>query len=611
VEAGRQVVGRYRLERKIGSGGMGVVWLATDTQLDRPVALKRALDPADRRALEGMRREARNIGRLPHEHIVTLHDLVVDGDEVWLVMEYVTGGSLAELITAGPVAPTRAARIGAQIADALAVAHAGGVLHRDVKPSNVLFARLAAGDEQDRVTLTDFGIARRDDDATLTDGVGVGTPAYMAPEVARDEPATAASDVYSLGATVYAAVFGSPPFGTSGNPHMIKRRVGAAVGVVDIPGGAGPLEPALARLLARDPADRPTAEGAASLLHAVTGDTSRPPRPRGVARASRRRPLLVVGAVAAALLVVAGVVAVTMLLLLRPAAPAPAPAAAGHTAAASGLGDIRTVDPCALTDPAALQGFGRVERDPARGNFARCDVMVTSAPGNTVDVKTELFGADPGTPAPDASEDVGIGRLVRGEDDGEACTRRLLLPDGNAVDVTARQQDDEPSNRCGMAETAAQSAVAVLRRGPVPRRAQPFAASSLANLDACTLPPAAALSEVPGLGAPTPGFADWSCRFDNVTGPGGVQIVFDRNEPFTAEDGQLIRVGDRDAVVEPGGWTDNGCAVDIVHRGYQNADGDTVDEVVIVDVAGAGPVAQLCAPATRIATAVAAALPAP
>lgn len=208
------IAGRYRLGRVIGRGGSGTVHLAVDEVLGRQVAIKRiGLVPgSDNVEIERAEREARLAAALNHPHVVSVFDLVDEQDVRWLVMEYVDGQTLGERVrSSGPLEATEAAMLLAQTADALVEAHARGIVHRDVKPSNILIAAGAA-------KLNDFGIARSADDASLTQtGLVTGSPAYLAPEVASGSSATPASDVWSLGATLYHAVTGQPPYDVGDN----------------------------------------------------------------------------------------------------------------------------------------------------------------------------------------------------------------------------------------------------------------------------------------------------------------------------------------------------------------------------------------------------------
>jgi serine/threonine protein kinase len=209
------IAGRYTLDREIGRGGMGAVWLGRDEVLGREVALKKiGMVPGGTSPdLVRAEREAKLAARLNHPHVVAVFDLVDDAHEQWLVMEHVQGVNLAELVRRnGPLPVDRAANLIAQAAEALAEAHAAGIVHRDVKPSNILVTPTG------QVKLTDFGIARAETDPSLTrTGLVTGSPAYLAPEVASGRMATAASDVWSLGATLYHALEGSPPYEVGDN----------------------------------------------------------------------------------------------------------------------------------------------------------------------------------------------------------------------------------------------------------------------------------------------------------------------------------------------------------------------------------------------------------
>ncbi|WP_433464281.1 protein kinase domain-containing protein [Spirillospora sp. CA-128828] len=265
---GRLLAGRYRLASVVGRGGMGTVWRARDETLDREVAVKEVVLPAglsdDERENRHRRtlREARASARLNHPGVVTVHDVVDEDDRPWIVMELVRARSLQEIVEEdGPLPPGRVAAIGGQIAGALRAAHAIGILHRDVKPANVL----VAGD--DRTVLTDFGIAQMAGDATLTGtGLLMGSPAYMSPERVNGDPAIPASDLWALGATLYAATEGKAPHHRSDAMAVL-----AAVMTQDIPPpkNAGPLAPVLTGLLERDPVRRMSGDQAEEALKAV------------------------------------------------------------------------------------------------------------------------------------------------------------------------------------------------------------------------------------------------------------------------------------------------------------------------------------------------------
>ncbi|MCP2259117.1 Serine/threonine protein kinase, partial [Streptoalloteichus tenebrarius] len=266
---GRLVAGRYRLLQRLGSGAMGVVWQAHDERLHRTVAVKELLlqpglsreeaDEAKQRAM----REGRIAARLQHPNAVTVFDVVEEDGAPCLVMEYLASRSLAAVMAErGTLPPAEAARIGAQVAAALSAAHAAGIVHRDIKPGNILLA------EDGTVKITDFGISRATGDVTVTKtGMLAGTPAYLAPEVARGRDIGPPSDVFSLGSTLYAAVEGEPPFGLNENTLALLHAV--AAGKVNPPSQAGPLTALLMRLLRSEPDERPTMAQAREALAAV------------------------------------------------------------------------------------------------------------------------------------------------------------------------------------------------------------------------------------------------------------------------------------------------------------------------------------------------------
>jgi len=258
TDVGRLIAGRYRLVDRIAVGGMGVVWEGRDELLDRRVAVKQVLIQPGLSEAEALLarhrviREARITARLHHPHAVTIYDVVDDGDYPCLIMEFVPSSSLTGLLRErGTIPPVQVSRIGADLAAALNAAHEVGIVHRDVKPGNVLIT------DDGSAKLTDFGISHAAGDVTLTStGMVSGTPAYLAPEVARGGTSGFSADVFSLGATMYAALEGTPPFGLEPNPMAVLHRV--ASGQIIPPQRSGPLTPLLLRMLAQAPADRPT-----------------------------------------------------------------------------------------------------------------------------------------------------------------------------------------------------------------------------------------------------------------------------------------------------------------------------------------------------------------
>ncbi|MEV4061997.1 serine/threonine-protein kinase [Nonomuraea dietziae] len=264
---GRLIGRRYKLLSPVGRGGMGMVWHAHDVLLDRPVAVKELILPygLDHAGLQvahrRMMREARSAARLGHPGIVTVHDVVEEDGRPWIVMELVRAWSLEQAIRqSGPLPVIQAAEIGVRVLDALRHAHAAGILHRDVKPGNVLLTA-------DRVVLTDFGIAAIEGDVTITQtGLLMGSPAYVPPERLSGQPLTQAADLWSFGATLYAAVEGRPPYE---GPDAIAV-LGAVLTQEPIkPQRAGALLPVIEGLLRKNPAERMNAAQVAELMERV------------------------------------------------------------------------------------------------------------------------------------------------------------------------------------------------------------------------------------------------------------------------------------------------------------------------------------------------------
>ncbi|MFF9895698.1 serine/threonine-protein kinase [Streptomyces longispororuber] len=272
--AGRLVGGRYRLLAKLGHGGMGTVWRAKDETVDREVAVKepRVPDHVPEReranAFERMRREARAAARLDHPAVVNVHDVVFEDGRPWIVMEFVRGRSLGAALREGTLGARDAARVGLEVLGALEAAHAAGILHRDVKPDNVMLG------DHDRVVLTDFGIAQIEGETNLTDTGGfVGSPEFIAPERVLGQRPGPASDLWSLGVVLYAATEGVSPFRRSNTPATLQSVLNATPAA---PASArGPLAEAINGLLHKDPAHRPGAARVRALLE----EAARPPEP--------------------------------------------------------------------------------------------------------------------------------------------------------------------------------------------------------------------------------------------------------------------------------------------------------------------------------------------
>jgi serine/threonine protein kinase len=273
IGSGRLVAGRYRLAALLGRGGMGRVWLAEDELLRRRVALKQVVlsGHASEQVRASALAEARAAARLDHDSAVKVHDIIEDSGDQWIVMELLSGQTLAEKVASnGPLPVAEVRRIALQLVDALRAVHRAGLVHSDVKPANVQLC------DDGRVVLTDFGIATPiDDEQTLSSEVMAGSPAYMSPERARGDAVGPASDLFSLGATLFAAVEGKSPFG-AGDPFSTLVAVVEARPAPFV--NAGPLRPIIEALLSKNPADRPTPDQTTAALHnlaALPGVTNR------------------------------------------------------------------------------------------------------------------------------------------------------------------------------------------------------------------------------------------------------------------------------------------------------------------------------------------------
>ncbi|RSN70716.1 MULTISPECIES: serine/threonine-protein kinase [Actinomadura] len=321
---------RYRLVSEIGQGANGTVWRGHDELLDRAVAIKELRLPEDlseddrvvfyRRTL----REARAPAQLRTPSIVEVYDVVIEQGRPWIVMELIEAPSLEELIErSGPLPPDRVGHIGRKLLDALGTAHRAGIVHRDLKPSNVLL-------DGDRVVLTDFGLAFSSGSASLTKtGHFMGSPAYVAPEVAAGEKATPRSDLWSLGATLYAALEGRPPFERD---NVMATLSALANEPAPVPANAGTLGPVITGLLEKNPTRRLShARAADRLERAMSGPRS------GRRPATPRYRLTVVAALVAATVASCGVGATALIVgMMRegPESPATPPATASGAAGA-------------------------------------------------------------------------------------------------------------------------------------------------------------------------------------------------------------------------------------------------------------------------------------
>ncbi|MFC5832682.1 serine/threonine-protein kinase [Nonomuraea insulae] len=652
VHPGLTVDRRYRLVRRLARGQSGEVWLARDLELGRDVALKRVAVEGGAAGFDRLWAEARALARFSHPHVVTLYHAVRAGPRrratSWLVMEHVPGGSLE----GRPGLPAGvAARIGAQIADALAALHAEGIVHCDLKPGNVVVTG------EGTAKLADFGAAYRVGGAeTITPNSAVSyTPDYAAPEVVRGQPEPK-SDVFSLGAMVYALVAGRPPRrggarptdgqeaasgrrpDGGGPPDSVEAYITvreAARGAVTLDADVGPLAGVLAGMLRRDPDERPDAAQARRRLEEVASppgpipalaqDLDAKPDPGGLPALVRGIPALVRSR--RPILAGAAVALVAALALWQwggdwiqlPSPPTGGTPAAGgaitgsRSPAVQGvLGDRRTADPCALLEPASLARFGSTDLDPDYGNFDRCDVLVSPPSDAVVDVRLDL-NLDPPPEQAKAARTTKVVTVVEDPAESDACSRTLVLAGvtDTTITVTAKRDEKGRAPLCEIADAATTHAVETLNEGRIPRRDPGFPPESLANQDACTLLHAQALEVVPGIDAADPdrGYGGWDCEWESTTSDIWVDLTFDRGPTPNAEGGTATRLHGFPAFVRPEAEGEGTCLVNIVYRTYIDGHSQTAAETLLMLVGGSRPVDRLCRMATDLAGSAAAELP--
>ncbi|MBB5159005.1 protein kinase domain-containing protein [Saccharopolyspora phatthalungensis] len=599
------VADRYRLDDLIGSGGMGVVWRATDLHLRRVVAIKQARPGGGVRDAEQLHREAQNAARVHHANAVTLFDSVRIGAECFLIMEYFESTSLDRILAEGYVlSPKQVAHIGVQIAGALAVLHANEIVHRDIKPGNILVA--ADGTAK----LTDFGISRWSGATQTHTGALAWTPSYGAPEVGAGMPATPASDVFSLGVTLFYAVEGKLPFGAGISD---PRRESAFQ--VPTTFRAGPLGLVLSQLLLFREDQRPSAARARDmfqgLLAGSTLPVAPPPAPAGPGRTgptSRRRLRLVALAGVGAVVVLAFTVGVVSWfgrgLMPTGSPPTGSTAVPDTPTVLPAVGDPRTVDPCKLTDPHPLKRFGPTRRDVDYGNFNRCDVLVDMGAEPTVDVQVQFEISD-GTGQPPAGP-LSIELLPRSND---SCLRRIRLAPPVMVSVRAKVKGSSTADLCAIADVATKTAADVLRSGEIPRDSTRIRTNSIANADACRLPDGNVVSRIPDVDPANtdPGFGNWECYWEYGSGGKALFIRFSQGEPGNSTSSIPVQLGSYSATVTP--KNDGSCEVNALYREYYDVDQKPKWEQLVVTVWAAQPLDQVCGMARDVAASAAEHLP--
>jgi hypothetical protein len=460
AETGRLIAGRYRLVHRIAVGGMGVVWEGWDELLARQVAVKQlltqpGLSEADALlARNRVIREARITARLHHPHAVTIYDVVDDGDSPCLIMQFVPSDSLNTVLRdQGTLPPSRVGRIGADLASALRAAHEVGIVHRDVKPGNVLIS----GDGSAK--LTDFGISHAVGDVTLTStGMVSGTPAYLAPEVARGGESGFAADVFSLGATMYASLEGTPPFGLDANPMAVLHRV--ASGRLIPPQRSGPLTPLLLAMMAPDPADRPTMSEVTRSL-TLPQITAPPPAARSAAGPAVGLGVLGVGPgvgptsdrVAARTLPVSRPDLLAALPAAEPRTPAPVESARVESARVeSARVESARVD---AAPPALAALMGPERGGPERGGQAPAD----DAPAGGAPARRRTGAAIAAAAVVIVALLMTGFLLLRGDDSGQAPVAATTVEDTvateNPAPTTASEQSSETDSTSQVSSSAA------------------------------------------------------------------------------------------------------------------------------------------------------------
>ncbi|MEU0564930.1 serine/threonine-protein kinase [Nonomuraea sp. NPDC005983] len=333
-ESNRLIAQRYQLQRELGRGGMGVVWEGYDTLLNRPIAVKEVLlppgvPPAEQeRQLLRTAREARTAARLNHPSVVAVYDVVEEDGRPWIIMELVRHPSIEEVVaTTGALPVRQAADVGRQVLSALRAAHESGILHRDVKPSNILLT------DDGRAVLTDFGIATAEGDPSLTKtGMVTGSPSFLAPERVRAAEAGPASDLWSLGATLFATLVGRSPFERGEPMATLNALLNEEPDYRRIP---PIMHPILKGLLRKEAHERVTAEEADRLLSDIIAVKAPPMDPEPAPPKQRRGSRVLLAAAVAAVVVAAG--GVTYLKLSSPAQGSSTPPVAQPAAATSPL----------------------------------------------------------------------------------------------------------------------------------------------------------------------------------------------------------------------------------------------------------------------------------
>jgi hypothetical protein len=595
---------------------MGEVWLAHDEKTPDGgfLALKVAgTGPDTGRGVRAMQTAT----RLGHPHIVGLLGTVQDGNVQWLLMEYVRSASLDKILAKSSTLQVRqVAALGAQMASALAAVHAEGVVHRDVKPGNILIA------PDGTAKLADFGISRVSwGDPTVTNSGQVGgTPAYMGTEVANGEDPTTASDVFSLGATLYAALEGKPVYGVEQNPLKTLRK--ASKKEIGKPERSGALTGLISQMLSPEPADRPTAAQARQALEEIAAGSPVPSVPASLLGSDRlpergwltRRRSRMLGVAGVALAVVAVLLVVFVSGMWRQPRQVPS---ALHTSAsptakalpAAAVGDERTADPCALLRVSDFGKYGNAVLEPSQEGFNRCDVIVQQTNNAVIQVKMSLEKDVAEDAEGSRTSKVGPVALIRMAPADNECERHIQLLGGTTAIVDVLTDPPVKTNPCTVADIATQTVLDIVTKQAVPRRSAPFAASSLATLDACSLLDGKSLTGLALAAArPEPGFGRWDCTWEN--NDTSAEVFFNHNNA-PPNKGKPLKVPGRTVYLQANADDEHMCLAEMEYRPAIDRSGQSTVELIDIKVHRDNhDGSALCGPAGTLARTIASKLPA-
>ncbi len=650
----------YRIEALIGRGGAGVVYRATQLRLQRRAAVK-LLAPGlatDAEYRQRFEREARLAAALEHPHIVPVYDSGFADGVLYLTMRYIDGPNLATAVRDnGPMDLHRTCNLLTGIAEALDSAHHAGLVHRDVKPANVLLTAANPSTGHRYAYLCDFGIARHVvSDSTLTaTGQFLGTVSYCAPEQLQRQPVDGRTDQYALACVAYYCLTGRAPFAGGDPAGVMFAHIGAAPPQAsthnpDLPSA---VDDVLARALAKQPTDRfgncttfiqalasaigstapprssprghpvPTTDPTDTALPEEAATTQiRPPLARPTSRSRLRRTLLLLGIPAFAV-----IVAVTALWLLPattnsatspPATAQPSPATS--TDPTVPISDPRLADPCALLSPEHFSASGTVVTGPAINEFfSRCTLVLSLSTGATVSVHA-TFGALNGRRIDARAEQPGSLPIRRFAASKPGCPRSIVLSDQHMVDISVDVSAGS-ADACAIADLGTTHAIKnLVERGVQYLPSVASDAHSLRRLHACALLDDESLRRVPSLD-PTrraESFGGWECTWGNDDDAGfkppSVFVDFQWTGRRTVhESDRLIRAGGRDVYIRtrngPNDYTT--CQAFIVHRNRPFSNGAQAQENVVISVFADLRVAEQCKLAEDFASIVVSRLPPP